>query len=82
MRKSFKEATGFDLVWKNFANHLHNLKLWYDCYRRLRKFTGISVDHSTGIITMDQEWWDARIQVGILLYILIILFYRFRTSTY
>ncbi|KAG7537124.1 Ubiquitin-like domain superfamily [Arabidopsis suecica] len=62
VRKSFKEATGFDLVWKNFANHLHNLKLWYDCYRRLRKFTGISVDHSTGIITMDQEWWDARIQ--------------------
>ncbi|KAJ4917533.1 hypothetical protein Rs2_03083 [Raphanus sativus] len=29
---------------KNFANHLRNLKTWYDCYNRLCKYTGVTVD--------------------------------------
>ncbi|CAH2034913.1 unnamed protein product, partial [Thlaspi arvense] len=48
VRKSFKEATGFDLVWKNFSNHLHNLKLWYDCYNQLSKYTGVT-EHENNV---------------------------------
>ncbi|KAL1194213.1 hypothetical protein V5N11_035177 [Cardamine amara subsp. amara] len=29
-------------------------------FKRLNNFTGVSVDHSTGVITMDTEWWDDR----------------------
>lgn len=65
MRKNFKEATGFDLAWKNFANHLRNLKTWYDCYNRLCKYTGVTVDRITGVINMEDEWWNDRIQVSI-----------------
>ncbi|VVB00858.1 unnamed protein product [Arabis nemorensis] len=62
VRTSFKEATGLDLTWKIFANHHHNLKTWYDCYNRLCKFTGVAIDHNTGIIIMEKEWWNDRIQ--------------------
>ncbi|KAH0932056.1 hypothetical protein HID58_009794 [Brassica napus] len=62
VRKNFKEATGFDLAWKNFANHLRNLKTWYDCYNRLCKYTGVTVDRITGVINMEDEWWNDRIQ--------------------